>query len=196
MSQGLIFTLSFYIHCHYWDLSFFPAYFISVYINFIIAKNCGFVMGFEIWAIYFRLKNSFLLLFLIEIPKNEMAFKKKSSVVRYYFFFHYWPIHAIFSEFWYGFSYLALAWYSTLTCCHLSKEQNLAISDVSAPIKIFVMMGYSIPFDATYYYKFASWNITMAIQDNQKLVMQGTHINQGFRGGAVKETLHKIELLL
>ncbi len=25
-----------------------------------------------------------------------------------------WPIHAIFSEFWYRFSYLALAWYSTL----------------------------------------------------------------------------------
>ncbi len=66
-----------------------------------------------------------------------MAFKKKSSLVRYYFFsiigyINLGPIHAIcfsplldtltldqymifVSEFWYGFSYLALAWYSTLS---------------------------------------------------------------------------------
>ncbi len=43
----------------------FSAYFISVYVSFIIAKNCGFVMGFEILAKYFRLKNSFLFLFLM-----------------------------------------------------------------------------------------------------------------------------------
>ncbi len=43
----------------------FSAYFISVYVIFIIAKNCGFVMGFEILAIYFRLKNSFLLPYLM-----------------------------------------------------------------------------------------------------------------------------------
>ncbi len=41
------------------DLSFFSAYFIAVYVSIIIAKNCGFVIGFEILAIYFRLKNSF-----------------------------------------------------------------------------------------------------------------------------------------
>ncbi len=43
----------------------FSAYFISVYVSFIVAKNCGFVMGFEILAIYFLLKNSFLLLYLM-----------------------------------------------------------------------------------------------------------------------------------
>ncbi len=47
------------------DLSFFSTYFISVYVSFIIAKNCGFVMGFEILAIYLLLKNSFLLIFLM-----------------------------------------------------------------------------------------------------------------------------------
>ncbi len=41
---------------------FFSVYFISVYVIIIIAIICGFVMGFEI---YFRLKNSFLLLFLM-----------------------------------------------------------------------------------------------------------------------------------
>ncbi len=35
--------------------SSFFAYFISVYVSFIIANNCGFVMGFQILAIYFRL---------------------------------------------------------------------------------------------------------------------------------------------
>ncbi len=49
----------------YSDPSFFSAYFISVYVSFIIDKNCGFVMAFEILAIYFQLKNSFLLLFLM-----------------------------------------------------------------------------------------------------------------------------------
>ncbi len=31
----------------------FSAYFIPVYVSFIIVKNCGFVMGFLILAIYF-----------------------------------------------------------------------------------------------------------------------------------------------
>ncbi len=30
------------------DLSFFSPYFSPVYVSFIIVKNCGFVMGFEI----------------------------------------------------------------------------------------------------------------------------------------------------
>ncbi len=51
------------IYCS--DLSFFSAYFISVYVSFIVAKICGFVKGFEILAIYFRLKNIFLLQFLM-----------------------------------------------------------------------------------------------------------------------------------
>ncbi len=33
----------------------FFAYFIPVYVDFIIAKNCGFVMRFVILAIYFLL---------------------------------------------------------------------------------------------------------------------------------------------
>ncbi len=40
------------------DLSFFCAYFIPVYVSFIIVKNCSFVMGFVILAIYFRLKTT------------------------------------------------------------------------------------------------------------------------------------------
>ncbi len=36
----------------------FFAYFIPVYVSFIIVKNCGFVMGFVILAIYFRLKTT------------------------------------------------------------------------------------------------------------------------------------------
>ncbi len=49
-----------------------------------------------------------------------MAFKKKSSMVRYYFFSLLYTLTfdqcmLNFSEFWYGFSYLALAWYSTLS---------------------------------------------------------------------------------
>ncbi len=36
----------------------FSAYFIPVYVSFIIVKNCGFVMGFVILAIYFRLKTT------------------------------------------------------------------------------------------------------------------------------------------
>ncbi len=39
-------------------VTFFPAYFIPVYISFIIVKNCGFVMGFVILAIYFWLKTT------------------------------------------------------------------------------------------------------------------------------------------
>ncbi len=31
----------------------FSAYFIPVYVSFIIVKNCGYVMGFVILAIYF-----------------------------------------------------------------------------------------------------------------------------------------------
>ncbi len=37
---------------------FFSAYFIPVYVSFIIVKNCGFVMGFVILAIYFWLKST------------------------------------------------------------------------------------------------------------------------------------------
>ncbi len=33
---------------------FFSAYFISVCVSFIIAKNCDFVMGFEILPIYLQ----------------------------------------------------------------------------------------------------------------------------------------------
>ncbi len=40
------------------NLSLFSAYFIPVYISFIIVKNCGFVMRFVILAIYFRLKTT------------------------------------------------------------------------------------------------------------------------------------------
>ncbi len=40
------------------DLSLFPACFILVYVSFIIVKNCGFVMGFVILAIYFHLKTT------------------------------------------------------------------------------------------------------------------------------------------
>ncbi len=36
----------------------FSAYFIPVYVRFIIVKTCGFVMGFVILAIYFRLKTT------------------------------------------------------------------------------------------------------------------------------------------
>ncbi len=36
----------------------FSAYFITVYVSFIIVKNCGFVMGFVILAVYFRLKTT------------------------------------------------------------------------------------------------------------------------------------------
>ncbi len=43
-----------YIQCG--DLPFFSAYFIPVYDSFIIVTNFGFVMGFIILAIYFRLK--------------------------------------------------------------------------------------------------------------------------------------------
>ncbi len=37
---------------------FFFAYFIPVYVSFKIIKNCGFLMGFVILAIYFRLKTT------------------------------------------------------------------------------------------------------------------------------------------
>ncbi len=33
---------------------FFSAYFIPVYVSFIIVKNCGFLMGFVILAIYIQ----------------------------------------------------------------------------------------------------------------------------------------------
>ncbi len=39
----------------WWPISF-SAHFITVYVSFIIVKNCGFVMGFVILAIYFQLK--------------------------------------------------------------------------------------------------------------------------------------------
>ncbi len=34
------------------DLSFYSAFFIPVYVSFILVKNCAFVMGFIILAIY------------------------------------------------------------------------------------------------------------------------------------------------
>ncbi len=37
----------------------FSAYFIPVYVSFIILKICGILMGFVILAIYFRLKTIF-----------------------------------------------------------------------------------------------------------------------------------------
>ncbi len=52
------------------QLSLFSAYFIPVYVSFIIVKNCDFVMGFEILAIYFRLIAT---IFNVK-PKNVMAF--------------------------------------------------------------------------------------------------------------------------
>ncbi len=36
----------------------FSAYFIPIYVTFIIVKNCGFVMGYVILAIYFQLKTT------------------------------------------------------------------------------------------------------------------------------------------
>ncbi len=45
----------------------FSAYFNPVYVSFIIVKNCGFVMGFVILAVYFRLKLLFLMGFLFFI---------------------------------------------------------------------------------------------------------------------------------
>ncbi len=36
----------------------FSAYFITVYVSFMIVKNYGFVMGFIILAIYFQLKTT------------------------------------------------------------------------------------------------------------------------------------------
>ncbi len=39
------------------DLSF-SAYFIPIYVSFIIVKNCGFVMEFVILAIHFLLKTT------------------------------------------------------------------------------------------------------------------------------------------
>ncbi len=51
----------------------FSAYFITVYVRFIIVKNCGFVMGFVILAIYYRLKTT---IFNVK-SKNLIAFKIK-----------------------------------------------------------------------------------------------------------------------
>ncbi len=65
-----------------------------------------------------------------------MTFLKKSSMVRYYFFpsldtLTFDQYMLFFSEFWYRFSYLALAWYSTLrntnieVCINVTElEQN------------------------------------------------------------------------
>ncbi len=63
-------------------LLFFSPYFISKYFSFIIVKNGGFVMGFVIFGIYFRLKT---------IIFNVKTYKPKNltSVVRY-LFFDYW----------------------------------------------------------------------------------------------------------
>ncbi len=40
---------------------FFSAYFIPVYVSFIIVKTFGFVIGFVIFVIYFRLQNTILM---------------------------------------------------------------------------------------------------------------------------------------
>ncbi len=62
---------------------FFPAYFISVYISFIIVKNCGFVMVFVILAIYFQLKTT-----ILNVKTKKPNDIEKKSVVR--FLFDYW----------------------------------------------------------------------------------------------------------
>ncbi len=41
----------------WWPILFY-AYFIPVYVSFIIVKSCDFVMGFVILAIYFQLKTT------------------------------------------------------------------------------------------------------------------------------------------
>ncbi len=47
------------------DLSYF-AYFIPIYVSFLIVKTCRFVMGFVILAIYFRLKKCFVTIFNVK----------------------------------------------------------------------------------------------------------------------------------
>ncbi len=51
--------------------------------------------------------------------RNEETYKMIYNLMYNFilkWYINLWPIHAIFSEFLYGFSYLALAWYSTLNC--------------------------------------------------------------------------------
>ncbi len=49
-----------------WLPIFFTAYIIPVYVSFVIVKNRGFVMGFVILAIYFRLKGFFVTIFNVQ----------------------------------------------------------------------------------------------------------------------------------
>ncbi len=84
------------------DISF-SAYFISVYISFIIVKNCGFVMWFVILAIYFRLKTTKNL--KIEWPTFDQHI-------------------CYFSEFVNGFS---LAWSSILRCHSIQRHLMLIL---------------------------------------------------------------------
>ncbi len=54
----------------------FSAYFIPVYVSFIIVKTCGFVMGFVSLGIYFDYKTVFDTIFNIKILKTKSHFKK------------------------------------------------------------------------------------------------------------------------
>ncbi len=56
-----------------WWPVFFSAYFIPVYVSFIIVKNRAFAIGFVILVIYVLLKTT---IFNVKL-KNLMAFKKK-----------------------------------------------------------------------------------------------------------------------
>ncbi len=56
-----------------WWPIFFSAYFIPVYVSFIIVKNCDFVMGFVILAIYFQLKAT---IFNVKIQNINGILKK------------------------------------------------------------------------------------------------------------------------
>ncbi len=59
----------------------FSAYFIPVYVSFIIVTNCGFVMRFVILAIYFRLKTT-----VFNVKHKNLMSLKKTNLVRYYYF--------------------------------------------------------------------------------------------------------------
>ncbi len=58
----------------------FSAYFIPVYVSFLIVKNCGFVMGFVILAIFSTNKQFFITIFDV-----LSGILKKTSVVIIFF---------------------------------------------------------------------------------------------------------------
>ncbi len=90
----------------------FSAYFIPIYFSFIIVKNCGFVTGLVIFAIYFRLKKQFFItICYVKTQKTKWHGNIFISIIRY---INLWSTPAIFSEYFNGFSYLELAWYSIL----------------------------------------------------------------------------------